>query len=42
MAYKWGLNGYEIGYLSKPKPNHYLTKTILKTQSGYFHGNSEI
>ena len=34
MAYKWGLNGYEIGDLSKPKLNHYLTKTNLKTQTG--------
>jgi len=33
MAYKWGLNEYEIGDLSKPKPNHYLTKTIHKTRS---------
>jgi len=31
MAYKWGLNGYEMEDLSEPLPNHYqtITKPLL-------------
>ena len=27
MAYKWGLNGYEMGDLSEPLRNHYESIT---------------
>ena len=37
MAYKWRLNGYEMEYLSKPKPNHYDTITILRSEEKQEH-----